>query len=224
MARLRPSNLKCVSAVIRYKIVVNIFHYSSGGWRGAGGAQVPRAKDDDGGRCREIARGRIEQEQEGEAGDDTGPPTSSLLSFESSLRDGTAMDRREARGAKGGEGPARPPGRGEVPSKRRRVVPAPTKLLREFTNSRDGATSGAWESRRVSEQVFCYVNFFSHLPPSTPLSLRLKKRLVKHIKEARWLTWLCYQCRCRVTLSVKLCHHRINQNNHDAGIFLNGET
>lgn len=26
-ARLRPSNFKCVSAVIRYKIVVNIFHY-----------------------------------------------------------------------------------------------------------------------------------------------------------------------------------------------------
>lgn len=29
MARLRPTNLKCVSAVIRYKIVVNIFHYSA---------------------------------------------------------------------------------------------------------------------------------------------------------------------------------------------------
>lgn len=97
----------------------------------------------------------------GGAGDDTGPPTSSLLSSESSLRDGTAMDRRETRGTsgrerggeEGAEGPARLPGRGEVPSKRRRVVPAPTKLLREFTNSRDGATSGARKSGRASERA-----------------------------------------------------------------------
>lgn len=88
------------------------------------------------------------------------------------------------RGEGGTEGPARPPRRGEVPSKRRRVVPVPTKLLREFTNSGDEATSRAWKSgrasERASERVFCYVNFFF-----PPLSSRLKKRLVKHIKEAR---------------------------------------
>lgn len=40
MRGLRPSNLKCVSAVIRYKIVVNIFHYSrsrGGLWKGRRG-------------------------------------------------------------------------------------------------------------------------------------------------------------------------------------------
>lgn len=44
MARLRPSNLKCVSAVIRYKIVVNIFHYS----QGDRGDRAPRTEDDGG--------------------------------------------------------------------------------------------------------------------------------------------------------------------------------
>lgn len=66
------------------------------------------------------------------------------------------MDHRGAcgiRGEGGTEGPARPSGRGEVPSKRRRVVPAPTKLLREFTNSGDEATSRAWKSGRASERA-----------------------------------------------------------------------
>lgn len=69
-----------------------------------GCSEVPRAKDDDGGRCREIARGRIEQERRvKQRAMIPESPTSSLLSFESSLRDGTAMDRREARGVKRGE-------------------------------------------------------------------------------------------------------------------------
>lgn len=43
MARLRPTNLKCVSAVIRYKIVVNIFHYSAARVGGRSREPSPRA-------------------------------------------------------------------------------------------------------------------------------------------------------------------------------------
>lgn len=37
---LRPSNLKCVSTVIRYKIVVNIFHYSRSRGGSAGQGEI----------------------------------------------------------------------------------------------------------------------------------------------------------------------------------------
>jgi len=153
VARLRPSNLKCVSAVIRYKIVVNIFHYSPSGGRRVTGF-LARKTSVVGGITAGGGQGRAaggEGVKRGGADGDTGLPLPAR-----SLRDGTTK-RIAASGAR--EGPARPPGRGEVPD-RRRVVPAPRSYS---TNLRIHEDERA--SERTSERdVFCSRELFLHPP------------------------------------------------------------
>lgn len=74
-------------------------------------------------------------------------------------------------------------GRGEVPSKRRRVVPASRTYsanlrIHEDERVSERANSGV----RTSERGVFYLNVELFC---VPLSLMFKKRLVKHIKEAR---------------------------------------
>lgn len=103
----------------------------------------------------------------GGADGDTGLPLPA-----SSLRDGTTK-RIAASGVR--EGPTGSPGRGKVPSERRRMV-LPARLrevtprIYEFTRT----------SERVSATFFAHVNSFC-----IPLSPGLQKRLVKHIKGVR---------------------------------------
>lgn len=187
MPRLRPSNLKCVSAVIRYKIVVNIFHYSSDGGKGA--LKLLARKTTMVGGMEAEAGGytgqRGEGTKQGGAGGDTGLPLSARSS-----RDGTAkriVERTAGEGREKEKVQRDLTGRGEVPSKRRRVVPAPRTYsanlrIHEDERVSERANSGVRANER---SVFCYVNFFA-----IPL-LKLKKRLVKHIKEARWLNLDC---------------------------------
>ncbi|TGZ37529.1 hypothetical protein DBV15_04675 [Temnothorax longispinosus] len=154
--------------------------------RGEGGAQAPRAEDDGGGRHGSSGRvlhgerGGWERSRVERAVIQASHFQLALLEMEQ--RSGSSRERREREKERVQRDLA---GRGEVPSKRRRVVPSSVNLLREFTNSRgragertsERANSGVWMSERG---VFCYVNFFC-----VPLSSMLKKRLVKHIKEAR---------------------------------------
>lgn len=187
MPRLRPSNLKCVSAVIRYKIVVNIFHYSPDGRKGD--TQAPRAwEDDDGGS--HGSRGRVLARGNGGAGNVAGwsgrwywPPTFSSLSS----RWNSEADRREngGRGRKRGSSETWLEGvkchrNGEGWSPAPRTYSANLRIHEDERVS-ERANSGIRASERG---VFCYVNFFC-----VPLSSMLEKKLVKHIKEARWLTW-----------------------------------
>lgn len=116
---------------------------------------------------------------QGGAGGDTGLPLSTH-----SPRDGTAkrIVERTAREGREKERVQRDlPGRGEVPSKRRRVVPAPRTYSVNLRIHDEQASERANSGVRANERgVFCYVNFFC-----VPLSSKLKKRLVKHIKEVR---------------------------------------
>lgn len=180
MPRLRPSNLKCVSAVIRYKIVVNIFHYSPDGGKGAPKLLAQKTTMVGGmgaavGYC--TGKGGRERSRVERAVILASHFQLALLEMEQ--RSGSSRERRKREKERVQRDLA---GRGEVPSKRRRVVPAPRTYsanlrIHEDERVSERANSGVRASERG---VFCYVNFFC-----VPLSSMLKKRLVKHIKEAR---------------------------------------
>jgi len=112
--------------------------------------------------------GGREGAKRGGADGDTGLPLPAR-----SPRDGTTK-RIAASGAR--EGPARPPGRGEVPGSEKGGPGSAevTPRIYEFTRTSERA------SERASAMFFAHVNSFC-----IPLSSGLQKRLVKHIKGAR---------------------------------------
>lgn len=116
MARLRPTNLKCVSAVIRYKIVVNIFHYSAARVGGRSREPSPRAWN------------TSAWEEEGGGGSRTdriGGGEEGVLRKEERERDcDTRRASRASTGSLSSEEETRPPGRGLKRHRGRRVVVA----------------------------------------------------------------------------------------------------
>ncbi|KYM76364.1 hypothetical protein ALC53_13391 [Atta colombica] len=123
---------------------------------GKGGAQAPRAEDDDGGRHRSSGRGlygeRGKGMKQGGAGGDTGLPLPVR-----SPRDGTAkriVERTMREGREKERVQRDLAGRGEVPSKRRRVVPAPRTYSTNLRIHEDERTS---ELGSPGERASCFL-------------------------------------------------------------------